>query len=114
MVGRRLREHKLQARTLQLKLRYSDFLHHHAGAPVPRATDLDTGNFEEVRELFRRNWKAGATVRLLGVHAAGWAEGGEQMDLLGEERHEKWKQTLARRTGCGISSASRRFRWRRP
>ena len=34
-------------------------------------------------------------MRLLGVHAAGWAEGGEQMDLLGEERHEKWKQTLA-------------------
>jgi DNA polymerase-4 len=34
-------------------------------------------------------------VRLLGVHASSWAEGGEQMDLLGEERHEKWKHALA-------------------
>jgi DNA polymerase-4 len=34
-------------------------------------------------------------VRLLGVHASGWADGGEQMDLLGEDRHQKWKETLA-------------------
>jgi DNA polymerase-4 len=45
--------------------------------------------------LFRHNWQAGMTVRLLGVHVSGWAEGGEQMDLLGEDRHEKWKQALA-------------------
>jgi len=62
---------------------------------VGRATDLDTEIFEEIRELFRRHWKAGAPVRLLGVHVAGWAEGDGQMDLLGEARHEKWKQTLA-------------------
>ena len=30
MVGRRLREAKLYARTIQLKLRYKDFTHHHA------------------------------------------------------------------------------------
>ena len=95
MVGRRLREHRLQARTLQLKLRYTDFSTITRARSVPRATDLDTEIFEEIRELFRSNWKTGATVRLLGVHAAGWAEGGEQMDLLGEARHEKWKQTLA-------------------
>jgi DNA polymerase-4 len=34
-------------------------------------------------------------VRLLGVHASGWAEGGEQLDLMDEERHERWKQALA-------------------
>ena len=95
MVGRRLREHKLKARTLQLKLRYTDFSTITRARSVPRATDLDTEIFEEVRQLFRHNWKAGATVRLLGVHAAGWEEGGEQMDLLGEARHEKWQQTLA-------------------
>jgi len=95
MVGRRLREHKLKARTLQLKLRYTDFSTITRARSVPRATDLDTEIFEEVRQLFRQNWNAGATVRLLGVHAAGWEEGGEQMDLLGEGRHEKWQQTLA-------------------
>ena len=75
MVGRRLREHKLQARTLQLKLRYSDFSTITRAHSMPRATHLDTEIFDEVRELFRRNWKPGATVRLLGVQASGWAEG---------------------------------------
>jgi DNA polymerase-4 len=95
MVGRRLREHKLEARTIQLKLRYTDFSTITRAHSVPRATQVDNEIFEEVRELFRRNWKPGATVRLLGVHVSGWAEGEEQMDLLGEERHQKWKETMA-------------------
>jgi DNA polymerase-4 len=95
MVGRRLREHNLEARTLQLKLRYSDFSTYTRTHTPPRATQLDTEIFEEIRALFRRNWKPGAKVRLLGVHASGWAEGDEQMDLIGEERHEKWKRTMA-------------------
>src|SRR5436305_2198782 len=94
MVGRRLREHKLSARTIQLKLRYSDFTTITRAHSIPRATQLDTELFEEVRELFHRNWKAGATVRLLGVQASGWADGDEQMDLLGEDRHQKWTQTM--------------------
>jgi len=95
MVGRRLREHGLEARTLQLKLRYSDFSTITRAHTPPRATQLDTEIFEEIRDLFRRNWRPGAAVRLLGIHASGWAEGGEQMDLMGEERHEKWKGALA-------------------
>jgi DNA polymerase-4 len=95
MVGRRLREHSLEARTIQLKLRYSDFSTITRAHTPPRATQLDTELFEEIRELFHRNWKPGATVRLLGVHASGWADGGEQMDLLGEDRHQKWKETMA-------------------
>ena len=60
MVGRRLREHRLHARTIQLKLRYSDFSTITRAHSIARATDLDTELFEEIRELFRRNWKAGA------------------------------------------------------
>ena len=95
MVARRLREHNLEARTLQLKLRYTDFTTITRAHTPPRATQLDTEMYQEIRDLFRKNWKAGAAVRLLGVHASGWADGEEQMDLLGEERHEKWKQTMA-------------------
>ena len=95
MVARRLREHGLEARTLQLKLRYSDFSTITRAHTPPRATQLDTEMYAEIRDLFRRNWTPGAKVRLLGVHASGWAEGDEQMDLLGEDRHEKWKQTMA-------------------
>jgi DNA polymerase-4 len=95
MVGRRLREHKLQARTIQLKLRYADFSTITRAHSVPRATHLDTELFEEVRALFQRNWKQGAKVRLLGVHVSGWESGEEQMDLLGGEQHERWKQAMA-------------------
>ena len=34
-------------------------------------------------------------MRLLGVHVSGWDEGEQQMDLMGESRHEKWQQALA-------------------
>jgi DNA polymerase-4 len=95
MVGRRLREHKLEARTIQLKLRYSDFSTITRAHSVARATQLDTELFEEIRELFRRNWRAGETIRLLGVHVSGWAEDSDQMSLVGEEQHERWKQALA-------------------
>jgi len=94
-VGRRLREGGLEARTVQLKLRYSDFSTITRASSVPRATHLDTELYEEIRSLFRANWELGRKVRLLGVHASSWGEVGEQMDLLGEEKHEKWKQALA-------------------
>ena len=95
MVGRRLREHRLHARTIQLKLRYSDFSTFTRAHSIARATDLDTEMFEEIRDLFRRHWKTGAAVRLLGVHVSSWSEGDEQLDLIGEEKHQKWSQALA-------------------
>ncbi|HLK50897.1 MAG TPA: DNA polymerase IV [Bryobacteraceae bacterium] len=95
MVGRRLREHRLHARTIQLKLRYSDFSTITRAHSVSRPTQLDTELFAEVRELFRANWKPGAAVRLLGVNASSFGESVDQMDLLGEERHERWTRALA-------------------
>ena len=94
MVGRRLREHGLHARTIQLKLRYSDFSTITRAHSVPRATQLDTELYEEIRALFQQNWKPGATVRLLGVHVSGWDDD-EQMDLLSGDRHDRWKGALA-------------------
>jgi DNA polymerase-4 len=94
MVGRRLREHGLYARTIQLKLRYKDFTTITRAHSVERPTQLDTELFEEVRGLFRGNWKRGAAVRLLGVHASGFAADEGQMDLLDDGVHERWRQAL--------------------
>jgi DNA polymerase IV len=95
MVGRRLREHGLHARTIQLKLRYSDFSTITRAHSIGRPTQLDTELFAEIRDLFHANWKLGAAVRLLGVNASSFDENAEQMDLLGEERHERWTRALA-------------------
>jgi len=94
-VGRRLREHRLRARTIQLKLRYKDFSTITRAHSIARGTDLDTELFEEIRDLFRKNWKPGEPVRLLGVHTSGWDEEGGQLGLLDQERHDRWEQAMA-------------------
>ncbi len=94
MVGRRLREHGLRARTVQLKLRYADFSTITRACSREGGTDLDTALHAEIRRLFRRNWEPGSKIRLLGVHASGWQEEGGQMDLLAEDAAGKWSRTL--------------------
>jgi len=64
MVARRLREHGLSARTVQLKLRYADFSTITRARTLKRATQIDTELAEEARALFRRHWKqAGLPLR---------------------------------------------------
>ena len=95
MVGRRLREHGFYARTIQLKLRYKDFSTITRAHTLPSPTQLDTEIFEQVRMLFRRNWKKNAEVRLLGVHASSFEELAGQGDLLEDERRQRWRQALS-------------------
>lgn len=95
MVGRRLRENSLHARTLQLKLRYSDFSTITRAHSIARPTQLDTEIFNEARALFLNNWKSGARVRLLGVQASSFEEVNEQLNLLDESQHERWQQATA-------------------
>ena len=52
MVGRRLRDAGLHAKTLQLKLRYKDFTTITRAHTFDAATQLDTEIFEQIRELF--------------------------------------------------------------
>jgi DNA polymerase-4 len=95
MVGRRLREHALHARTLQLKLRYADFSTITRAHTLDGATQADTEILAAVRSLFRREWRPGARVRLLGVQASGLAEEEGQLDLLEGDRRARWQQALA-------------------
>jgi DNA polymerase-4 len=95
MVGRRLREHGLYARTLQLKLRYSDFSTITRANSLGSPTQLDTEILDVIRGLFRRDWRPGSHIRLLGVHASGFAAEEVQMDLLNGNRHQKWQQALS-------------------
>jgi len=95
MVGRRLREANFHARTLQLKLRYKDFTTITRAHTLPAPTQLDTEIFEQIRTLFRKNWKKGAQVRLLGVHASGFEGEGVQGDLLDGNRRERWQKAMS-------------------
>jgi DNA polymerase-4 len=94
MVGRRLREHELYARTVQLKLRYTDFSTITRAHSLDHATQLDTEIFQQVRALFRQNRKANAAIRLLGVHVSGLESDEGQMNLLGEDHTDRWRKAL--------------------
>jgi len=95
MVGRRLRESSFHARTVQLKLRYKDFTTITRAHTLAAPTQLDTEIFEQIRTLFRKNWKTGAEVRLLGVHASSFTTAPDQIDLLEGGRQQRWKNALA-------------------
>jgi DNA polymerase IV len=95
MVSRRLREHGLYAHTIQLKLRYKDFTTITRAHSLPEPTQLDTEVFEQIRNLFRKNWNRGAEVRLLGVHVSSFGQPAGQIDMLEDTRQQRWKQALA-------------------
>ena len=95
MVARRLREARLYARTVQLKLRYSDFTTITRAHTLSTATQLDTEVLVPIRELWRKNWTAGRAVRLLGVQVSSLEHEEGQMGLLEAERHERWKDALS-------------------
>jgi len=95
MVGRRLREANLHTRTVQLKLRYKDFTTITRAHTLPAPTQLDTEIFEQIRALFRKNWKKGIQVRLLGVQTSSFESLPEQISLLENGRQQRWKDALA-------------------
>ena len=93
MVGSRLREHKLYARTIQLKLRYSDFSTFTRAITLDHGTQLDIDLIEQTRRLFHANWTRKA-IRLLGVNASNLQLEEGQISLLEGEKHERWKNAL--------------------
>jgi DNA polymerase-4 len=94
LVARRLREHGLWSRTIQIKLRYSDFTTLTRAKTLDEATQLDNVILETVRKLFRGNW-SGRKVRLLGVQAGSLTDPAGQRGLLDEDVRKKWGGLLA-------------------
>jgi len=48
-----------------------------------------------VRALFRKNWKKGVPVRLLGVQASAFTSQPDQINLLEGNRQQRWKDAMA-------------------
>jgi DNA polymerase IV len=94
MVCRRLREQKLHARTVQLKLRDSSFHTITRAHSLAEPTSVDSEILAAIRELFRANWKGNA-IRLLGVHTSHFEDESGQISLEGQRGHEKWNQALS-------------------
>jgi len=94
MVARRLRDQGLYTRTVQLKLRYSDFSTFTRAHTLDQATQLDTAILAEIRSLFGKNW-TGKPIRLLGVQAGNLESREGQMSLLDQQQSERWSKAMA-------------------
>jgi DNA polymerase IV len=93
MVARRLREHQLWARTVQIKLRYSDFSTFTRSKTLDHSTQIDTELALAVRDLFYKAW-TGKPIRLLGVYAQQLEASEGQTNLLDEPKTDSWRKTL--------------------
>ncbi len=94
MVGRRLREQGLHARTVQIKLRDSTFHTITRAVTLPHRTQLDTELLHAGRDLFRKNWKPGVKVRLIGLQSSSLDHCEGQLELIRGESNERWKKAL--------------------
>jgi DNA polymerase IV len=93
MVARRLRDHQLYTRTIQIKLRYSDFSTFTRSRTLDHASQIDLEIASAARDLFHQAWN-GKAIRLLGVYAQSLESGEGQTNLLVEEKTERWRKTL--------------------
>src|SRR3954471_4688313 len=94
MVAKRLREHRLYAHTVQLKLRLEDFTTLTRAVTLDHATQLDHEVAGSVIKLFRQAWDGKTAVRLLGVHCSSLQSAEGQMNLLEEAQTARLRQAF--------------------
>jgi DNA polymerase-4 len=94
LVAGRLRDHRLFARTIGLKLRYASFRTLTRDVTLEEPTHLDSVIFENVLGLFERAWDRRQKVRLLGVRASHLERGTFQPRLLDAAQKEKLERIL--------------------
>ena len=91
MVADRLRQYQFYARTVSLKLRYSDFSTLTRAKTLREPTSVDREIGDTARMLFKSTWKKNAKVRLLGVAVSGLSREQGQGMLFADGR---WNRTL--------------------
>ncbi|MDP2401028.1 MAG: DNA polymerase IV, partial [Actinomycetota bacterium] len=80
-VARRLRRKELAGRTVQVKIRFSDFSTRTVRRTIDTPTDSELVLAPLAAELVRTVWNPGVGVRLLGVGVSGIEEAHEQLGL---------------------------------
>ncbi len=89
LVARRLREHRLFARTVGLKLRNHRFKTITRDTTLDEPTNLDSVIYEHVLRMFIAAWDGEEMIRLLGVRASNLDKSTFQLGLFDAEKHDK-------------------------
>ena len=94
LVARRLREHRLFARTVGLKLRNQRFKTITRDTTLDEPTHLDSVIFEHVLRMFSAAWDGKQKIRLVGVRASHLDRSTFQLGLFDSAKHEKLGRVL--------------------
>ena len=91
-VGGRLRQDKLYACCLTLKIRYTNFYTITRSRTLPSPTCFDREIFDVISDLLRQHLSAGQSIRLLGVSASALQSTGWQEPLLDHQKRASWEK----------------------
>jgi DNA polymerase-4 len=94
LVGGRLRDHQLFARTLGLKIRFAPFRTFTRDITLDEPTHFDSVIFENVLRLFERTFNPRQKVRLVGVRASNLERTAFQRNLLEAPQRAKLGRLL--------------------
>ena len=81
----RLRDASAEARTITVKIRYSDFVTHTCSRTLNRPLDVDEVFFKEVLDLFRQGRRRRYRIRLIGVGFSNLTPRAWQDDLFDQD-----------------------------
>jgi len=84
-----LRKTRRKAKTVTLRLRYSDFKRVSRAATLDRATNLDEVIFRKAVELLAQNWQRRVRIRLIGIHLAHFEPDTGQLELFPDSQETK-------------------------
>lgn len=91
--GNALRSENFVARTIGIKLRYSDFITITRSKTLKEPTDNDKVIYATAKELFHKAYTRRVSIRLVGVHLSGFVPVVEQFSLF-PTREEKERRIL--------------------
>jgi DNA polymerase-4 len=94
LVGRRLRDHGLFARTVGLKLRLAPFKTLTRDLTLDEPTNLDSVIFASVLGLLEKAWNGKQKIRLVGVRSSNLERAAFQRGLIDADQREKLDKAL--------------------
>ena len=112
MVARRLRDHALYARTMQIKLRYSDFSTFTRSRTLERATQIDSELAAAARDLFHTAWKR-SRFACWACTPSSWKRARARPACSRKTRRRRGARRWRRWTRCAGSTATASCRWPR-
>jgi DNA polymerase-4 len=102
--GHELRKTRRKAKTITLRIRYSDFKRVSRALTLERATNLDEVIFRNATDLLHQNWQRRVRLRLIGIHLSHFEPETGQLELFPD-----WNEWKARNLHQKVDDVRDRF-----